>query len=204
MNTERSTIEALRGSRVVAYTLGAILLVAGLILMFWPDRTLTVVARLTGILLVVLGAGDLIDDVKNHHGGTYGLLLALRGGLNVVFGLILVFWPHVTVRVVVWVFGLSLVLTGVACLLAARGIVGELRRATFIRGVVTTAFGLAIMIWPSATLKAVAFLAASLLIVVGLFLLWSGYMLSTAARVALASASGGSSPVDASAADHEG
>ena len=106
-------LEVLRGSRIVAYTLGAITLVAGLVLLFWPDRTITVVARLTGILLIVVGVGDLLETFRNHRQGSYWGLLALRGVINVGFGAALLFWPGVTISVVVWLFGLDLVLTGV-------------------------------------------------------------------------------------------
>jgi len=60
MSEDRSSLDVLRGSRVVAYTLGAITLVAGLVLLFWPDRTVTVVARLTGILLIIVGVRDFL------------------------------------------------------------------------------------------------------------------------------------------------
>jgi uncharacterized membrane protein HdeD (DUF308 family) len=190
MAADQSTFDQMRGSRVVAYSTGAVTLAAGLVLLFWPDRTITVVARLTGILVVVVGVADLVDAYQHRRGGSYGALQTIRGVLNVGFGFALVFWPHVTVTVLVWIFGISLVLTGALGLVALRRIPGEFRRPTLIRAVVTIVFGLLVLIWPSATLQAVALIVAALLIAFGLILLWSGYLLSQASRTATSSASG--------------
>jgi uncharacterized membrane protein HdeD (DUF308 family) len=189
MTADQSTLDQMRGSRVVAYSTGAVTLAAGLMLLFWPDRTITVVARLTGLLVVAVGAADLVDAYQHRRGGSYGALQTIRGVINVGFGLVLVFWPGVTVTVLVWLFGVSLVLTGALGLLALRRIPGEFRRPTLVRAVVTIVFGLLVLIWPSATLAAVALIVAALLIALGLVLLWSGYLLSQASRTATPSGS---------------
>ena len=97
MAEDRSAISIVRESKVLAYTVGAITLAAGLVLLFWPDRTLTVVARLAGLLLVFVGVGDLLETVRHHRGMSYWGLLLLRSVVNLLFGFLLVFWPGVTV-----------------------------------------------------------------------------------------------------------
>jgi uncharacterized membrane protein HdeD (DUF308 family) len=184
MSEDRSSLEVLRGSRIVAYTLGAITLVAGLVLLFWPDRSITVVARLTGILLIVVGVGDLLETFRNHRQGSYWGLMALRGVINVGFGAALLFWPGVTISVVVWLIGFDLVLTGVLGLLIRGQMPEEYRSAMLTRSILTIVFGLAIMIWPHSTVKVVAFVVAALLILFGLVLLYSGWVLSKAAKEA--------------------
>ncbi|MGZ7003943.1 MAG: HdeD family acid-resistance protein, partial [Acidimicrobiales bacterium] len=181
MSEDRSTLDVLRGSRILAYTMGAITLVAGLVLLFWPDRTITVVARLTGILLIVVGLGDLVETFRNHRQGSYWGLLALRGLINLGFGAALLFWPGVTIHVVVWLFGLDLVLTGLLGLVIRGQMPEEYRSAMLTRSILTIVFGLVVMIWPSATLSVIAFAVAALLILFGIVLLWSGYELSKAA-----------------------
>src|SRR3954451_21349334 len=101
---DRPSAEAVRASVLVAYAIGAITLLAGLVLMFWPDRTITVVARLTGLLLVLVGLSDLFETFRNHRSGSYWGLLAVRGVVNLGFGAALLFWPHITVPAVVWLF----------------------------------------------------------------------------------------------------
>jgi len=184
MSEDRSSLDVLRGSRILAYSLGAITLVAGRVLLFWPDRTVTVVARLTGILLILVGLGDLLETFRNHRSGSYWGLMALRGVINLGFGAALLFWPGVTISVVVWLMGFDLVLTGLLGLLIRGQMPEEYRSAMLTRSILTILFGLAIMIWPHATVKVLAFIVAALLILFGLVLLYSGWVLSKAAKEA--------------------
>ena len=39
MSDERTAMDVLRSSRAIAYTIGAVCLIAGLVLLFWPDRS---------------------------------------------------------------------------------------------------------------------------------------------------------------------
>ena len=55
----RDALAVIRESRTLAYALGGITLAAGLVLLFWPDRTIGVVARVAGLLMVIMGIGDL-------------------------------------------------------------------------------------------------------------------------------------------------
>lgn len=184
MDEDRSTIAILRESRALAYSVGALTLAAGVVLVFWPDRTVTVVARLVGLLLAVVGAGDLLDTLRNHRKGSYWGLLALVGLSNLAFGLALLFWPGVTVGVVVWLVGLDLVLTGVLGLLVRGRMPEEYRAGMLGRSLLTIAFGVAVMVWPSATVNVVAFLVGALLVAFGLVLLWSGRQISRIAQAA--------------------
>jgi len=112
--------------------------------------------------------------------------MALRGIINLGFGAALLFWPGVTVSVVVWLFGLDLVLTGLLGLLIRGQMPSEYRSAVLTRSILTILFGLAIMIWPHATVKVIAFVVAALLILFGIVLLYSGWVLGKAAKEARA------------------
>jgi uncharacterized membrane protein HdeD (DUF308 family) len=178
MAEDRSAISIVRESKILAYTVGVATLAAGLVLLFWPDRTFTVVARLLGVLLVIVGIGDLIETVRNHRGMSYWGLLLLRAVINLAFGLALVFWPSITVGVLVWLVGLDLVLAGALGLLARGQMAPEYKSAITSRSILTILFGVVIMVWPHATVSVVAFLAGALLVLFGLIFLWSGYALS--------------------------
>lgn len=178
MAEERSALSVLRESRALAYSTGAISLAAGLILLLWPDRTLTVVARLTGLLLLIVGLGDVIDTISNHRKGSYWGLLLFRGLVNVATGVALVVWPGITLSVVIWLVGLDMVLTGILGLVVRGQAPPEYKSVLLTRSLVTIAFGVAVMAWPHATLAVVAFIVGALLVATGLLLLWSGRQLS--------------------------
>jgi uncharacterized membrane protein HdeD (DUF308 family) len=178
---DRSTMDQLRGSRIAAYAVGAILLIAGIVLLFWPDRSLTVVARFIGIFLAVIGLAQAFEAVTTHRKGSYWGLLLLRGLINLGFGLALLFWPSATVHVVVWLVGLDLVLTGIIAFIVSFQVPKEMGRSSFLlQAIVTVVLGVLIMAWPSATLTVISVILAILLILFGLVLLISGYQLSKA------------------------
>lgn len=175
---ERSALSVIRESKALAYATGAVTLLAGIVLLLWPHRTLTVVARLSGLLLLIVGLSDVIDAVSNHRRQRYWGLLTIRGLLNVATGVALVVWPGITVGVLVWLIGLDLVLTGVLGLVIRGQAPPELRSVLLSRSVVTIAFGVAVMVWPHATVAVVAFIVGLVLTVTGLVLLWTGRQLS--------------------------
>ncbi|MDZ7733021.1 MAG: DUF308 domain-containing protein [Acidimicrobiia bacterium] len=174
----RSAMDVFQASRVLAYTVGVIALGAGVVLLGWPDRTVVVVARLAGILIAIVGIAESIEAVSNHRRGSYWGLLLLRGVLNVGVGALLIFWPGITVTVLVWLFGLDLVVTAVLGLIAASSIPPEYgKNAMIFRSVVAIVFGILIVAWPDVTLWVVTIIVAVQLLVIGLVLLWSGYRL---------------------------
>ena len=175
---DRSTMDLLRGSRVTAYAIGAICLIAGIVLLAWPDRTWTVVARFIGIFLVVIGFGQAVEAITTHRQGNYWGLLLLRGLINLAVGLALVFWPSATVTVVVWLVGLDLVLTGILALIVSFQVPKEMGRGMFlVQASVTIVLGVLIMAWPDATLNVISLILGILLILFGLVMLVSGYRL---------------------------
>lgn len=178
-DNDRSTMAVLRSSRITAYSIGLICLVAGLVLLFWPDRTWTVIARVIGILFVIIGFGQSAEAITTHRQGSYWGMLLLRGAINLVVGLVLVFWPDATVTVVVWLVGLDLVITGILAFIVGFQVPKEMGRSSLrLQAIVTVVLGVAIMAWPDATLSVIGILVGAMLILFGLMLLISGYQLS--------------------------
>ena len=177
----RSAVDVLRGSRILAYSVGALTLIAGIVLLVWTDRSVVVVARIAGILVLVIGLSEAFEAITTHRKGSYWGLFLLRGLINIGFGAALLFWPEISVTVVVWLFGLDLVITAVLGLILSTQVPKEQGRSSMaVRSLVGLGFGIAIMVWPSATLTIVAWIVGLQLILGGLILLWSGYQLSKA------------------------
>ena len=181
MSPESSAVSTIKESRTLAYIIGAVTLAAGLVLLLWPDRTITIVARIAGLLLVIVGISDLFDTLKSHRGEPYWIILLLRSLFHLGYGAALLFWPHITVHVIVWLFGLDMVLTGILGFVVLGRLPEEYKPAMIMRSAVSIVFGILVLVWPSATLTVVAFCIAALLIGFGLVLLWSGRQLSKAA-----------------------
>jgi len=182
---DRSTIDLLRSSRIMAWAVGLLSLAAGIVLIAWPDRTVLVVARLVGVLFAVTGLGQCLEALTSHRRGSYWGLLLLRGVVNLGFGLALVFWPGVTVTVAVWLLGINLIVTGVLGLAAGTQVPKELGRSSFfLHGAVALVFGLIIVIWPDVSAGVLtgglAILVGIGLVLLGLVFLATAYQLGRA------------------------
>jgi uncharacterized membrane protein HdeD (DUF308 family) len=178
-----SALDVLRGSRILAYSVGLISLVAGIVLIFWPDRTLVVVARLAGILIICVGLAEAFEAITTHRKGSYWGILLVRGLINVGFGALLLFWPDITVTVLVWLFGLDLMITAVIGFFVGRQMPKDLgRNSLYLRSAITLVLGLVIVIWPDVTLWALALIVGITLVLWGLVLLYSGYELGKAEK----------------------
>ncbi len=89
---------------------GVLYIAAGIIVMANPHATLRAFSIIVGLIWVIGGAAEAIAAVT--RGDDERVAPAVIGILNVVFGLILLFWPKPTLIVLVWVIGLWLILLG--------------------------------------------------------------------------------------------
>ncbi len=173
----RSALEVLRGSRLLATPVGVASLIAGAVLLLWPQRTILVVARMVGVFVALVGVAELIGGLTAPRGSLYRRLVLVRGGVNTGAGALLLFWPGVTVTVLVWILGVDLVVTALLGLVTRGQAPPEARSQLTTRSVITLAFGIVIMAWPDATLNAVALIVGAGLGGVGVLLVWSGHRL---------------------------
>lgn len=90
---------------------------AAVLVLAWPGITIQVLTVLVGCGLIVTGAVDALAGIR---GSTDERLTAVVGGLaGVVFGVLALVWPDITVLVIAVVFGARVVLFGAARLGAA-------------------------------------------------------------------------------------
>jgi uncharacterized membrane protein HdeD (DUF308 family)/alpha-beta hydrolase superfamily lysophospholipase len=89
---------------------GVLWLVVGAVLLAWPDVTTRALATVVGIALIV---GGVLDVVAGLRGSTDERVAAvISGAATIVFGVLALSWPSVTVLVVAILFGARLVLFG--------------------------------------------------------------------------------------------
>ena len=152
-------------------TFGIVTLLAGLLTLAWPGRTLVVIAVLFGIQLVVAGifrfvAAFAADDAT---GGTR-VLLALLGVLSFVVGLYAVRHVLVTIAALALLLGIFWIVNGAVEAFAAlshRGMQG--RGWTILTGLLSVVAGIVVLAYPAISL-------ATLAVVLGFWLLLYGVM----------------------------
>jgi len=105
--------------RALAVLPGVILVIGGLATAVWPDVTLWTVAVLTGLSLILDGAGRIAVAVAERAEVNAWRWFVLAGALNVVVGIMAIAWPEATVLVLSVLLGLQIIAFGLILLVAA-------------------------------------------------------------------------------------
>ncbi|WP_230207978.1 lipase family protein [Microlunatus sp. Gsoil 973] len=98
------------------YVQGIAYLLAAVFVLVWPGATIRVVALAVAVVLLLGGLADLA--IARRVGGTARFNAVVGGGASIVFGLLALTWPDVTVLVVAVVFGARMIIAGVRQLAA--------------------------------------------------------------------------------------
>jgi uncharacterized membrane protein HdeD (DUF308 family) len=100
----------------------------------------------------------------------YWWTVVLRGAIAVVFGVVALIWPDITVRVLVLLFGFYALLDGLlalAALLVGGNLVSERRGWLIVEGIAGIAAGVIAFLWPEITALVLLYLIAAWAIATG-------------------------------------
>jgi uncharacterized membrane protein HdeD (DUF308 family) len=157
----------------VAAFVAVITLGLGVVVMVWPSQTLTVLAVLLGLQLLLFGIFRLINsfssDVRSPG------LLAFVGILGMVGGVVVLRHPFETVVVLATLLGVVWVVGGGIELMTAvvDGSHGD-RWLMLFSGLLSVATGVIVIAWPAPTVTVVAWIS-------GIYLVLSGILIGMAA-----------------------
>jgi uncharacterized membrane protein HdeD (DUF308 family) len=105
--------------RAGSLVLGGVLVVGGVLAAVWPGMTLWTLVLITGLSLIVHGAGRVgLAVVGRDEIPGWGWLVAL-GAVNVLVGVLAIVWPQATVLVLCILFGLQVTFLGLTLVVAA-------------------------------------------------------------------------------------
>jgi uncharacterized membrane protein HdeD (DUF308 family) len=105
--------------RGASLALGVVLVIAGVLAAVWPGVTLFTLALITGLSLILHGAGRIgLALMERHEVPSWGWLV-LAGAVNVVIGVIAIAWPQATVLVLSLILGAQIAVFGLLLLIAA-------------------------------------------------------------------------------------
>jgi uncharacterized membrane protein HdeD (DUF308 family) len=152
-------------------TFGIVTLVAGLLALAWPGRTIVVIAVLFGIQLVVAGIFRFVAALAvDEASGATRVLLALLGVLSFIIGLYALRHILLTIAALALLLGIFWIVNGAVetfTALSHRGMQG--RGWTVFMGLLSVLAGVVVLAYPGISL-------ATLAIVLGIWLLVLGAM----------------------------
>jgi uncharacterized membrane protein HdeD (DUF308 family) len=178
---------------------GALSVVLGVLVLAWPRATITVIAWLFALQLLVAGVLQLITAFSvDGRAGSSRVLLGLLGALSILVGLLCLRAPLQTALVLGLLIGAVWVVGGVIGIV--HGIAAErgARRGwTIASGVLSLIAGAVVLVYPGAGLVTLIWLLGIVLVVDGAFLIAKGFASrrsGSPARTAPAVAGGPAAP----------
>ena len=97
-------------------------------------------------------------------------VVVLRGGLAILFGVLAILWPNLTIEALILLFGAYALVDGVFSSVAALTNTGEARRWWLLfEGLVGIIAGILTFMWPGLTAIALLFVIAAWAIITGIF-----------------------------------
>jgi uncharacterized membrane protein HdeD (DUF308 family) len=112
-------------------------------------------------------------------------LVALRGFLALVFGVIALAWPRITLLALVFVFGIYAIVDGVTSLYSAitrRYLRGEDRAWLVLQGILGIVVGVLVFVWPGITGLILLVLIAAWMLVTGVLQIVASFTLRRQVR----------------------
>lgn len=97
-----------RSNPMVGYLLGALFLVGGVVVVFWPADALSVLAAVIGIVLIAVGLAQTVVATMSRDEMRHWAAVAVFGLLTIAIGIAAIAWPKATIRVIALLFGIRL------------------------------------------------------------------------------------------------
>ena len=173
----------LKSAGSVVMVAGAISIVAGLIVIAYPEITLTALALIAGITLVVSSAVNLADAIGGDSDGGSRALSAIMGVLGLIAGLIVIRRPGETLLVLVLAIGIWLIVSGAVRFLRAFEEL-ENRAPRLLVAIGEIVLGALILSLPDLSLRTVAVLAGVGFVLRGALGVYTGWQLRRAGATA--------------------
>lgn len=135
---------------------GAVALVAGILLLVWPDRTLLLIGVVLGVFLVAVGVLGLVRALTTPERLVMERVIpATVGLLAVAAGTLAIARPSASVLAVALAAGIYLIVAGLA-----NGVTAfrepDARGANVVLAIVDIAAGIVVVAWPDVTVTVVA------------------------------------------------
>jgi uncharacterized membrane protein HdeD (DUF308 family) len=167
-------------------TFGVLTVLAGLLVLAWPGRTVVAVAVLFGLQLVVAGLFRFVAAFASEdESGATRVLLALLGVLSFIVGLYALRHVLVTVAALALLLGIFWVVNGtieVFMALSHRAMAG--RGWTVLTGLLSVLAGVVVLVYPGISLVTLAVVLGVWLLVYGVMEIVLAFQLRSVGRAA--------------------
>jgi uncharacterized membrane protein HdeD (DUF308 family) len=167
--------------------LGVLTLVVGSAVLVWPGQSIVAAAALFGVYLLASGIAQVVAAFTVYAPAASRVLLFVSGALSVVLGVFAFrdFNDGAAVWLLTLWIGIGFIFQGVSASALAISLPKLPDRGWYIFvGVLTVIAGAVVLVWPIASIVALAFIAGAWLVVIGAAeIVWALSARSTAKKV---------------------
>ncbi len=142
--------------------LGVVAVILGLVVVSNIWESLRFLAIMAGLVLLFAGVVGVAVNVRRGAGAARGPVVALVGGL------VLLFWPDLTLKALAVIVGLTFIAWGAIQAGVAFTRPGEGRSGTLLGGVLILLLGVVVVAWPGPTLALLTTLVGLALVAAGI------------------------------------
>ena len=170
---------------IFAMIRGVLAIIFGLIALFAPIATAIALAIVIGVFAIVTGVFDIIEAIR-HRGSSSMVLRIVLGAVSILFGILVLVWPGISLAILVIVVGVWAIVTGVLQVMSSvrhRAVPDSGWVWGIIGGAVSILFGVVVLIWPTAGLVTVIWIIGIWAVVWGIILIVLAVKLRKAARM---------------------
>jgi uncharacterized membrane protein HdeD (DUF308 family) len=163
-------VQRFGGSWQTTLTVGLVTLALGIIIVAWPGATITVLAVLFGIQLLLFGVFNLVRSVaaSDTRGGTR-VLFALLGVLSIAVGALALRDLFQTIEVIAILFGLTWLIGGIIEFVSlVAGPKRPQRGWSILLAILTVIAGIIVLSYPTPSLVTLAIIFGVWLIIWGI------------------------------------
>ena len=173
MEADRPSITTMKVWPFLA-TLGSVNLGVGILAIFWPGATLTVVGFLFGIQLLIIGGLRILLSlvIPELESRWLGLLIGIAG---VVVGLLMLREPLRTLEIFVILVGILWVIWGLVGLVTAAVVPADSRTGAILEGAASLISGAVLLTWPDITIRGFTLFIGIALLLIGAAELFGAY-----------------------------
>lgn len=148
--------------------MGAVLIILGLVIVANIWESLSFLGILVGLVLLFVGVAGIAVGARRGGGWTLAPIIAIIGGL------ILLFWPDLTLKALAVIVGLTLIAWGGVQSGLAIASSRDGRAAMLATGVLILLLGVIVVAWPGPTLALLTTLVGAAVILAGVMAVVSG------------------------------
>ncbi len=172
-------------NRKTSLFLGAVCIIAGLIILSMPTATFTMIGIAISVILFIVAIVETINIVKNEINSNRWIWHSIAAAIALISGIVLLVYPSVTMMLISLIIAFWLLYCGIstiklALLLKENNIQGS--KMMLFYGVLLIIIAVLMILMPVFAAKAIAYATGIALIISGIFLLSIGLKLDQLKR----------------------